>query len=276
MSEFEIKDREFNTISTMIHNLCGINLHLGKKELVRARLSKRLRLLKLKSFSDYIDYISNDPKKEEFTIMVDLLSTNLTSFFRERTHFDFLKNDIIPLWGQKKENNEIRIWSAGCSSGEELYTLAIVVKEAHDLLKGKDIKILGTDISTRMLKTAKEGIYSGDRIKKIPTDMRQKYFSKVRDDKSPYYSVKPALRELVRIGRLNLLSEWPMKKQFDMIMCRNVMIYFDKPTQNEVINRFWKILKHEGYLMVGHSESLAGVKHMFSYVRPTIYKKNIH
>lgn len=273
MREFEIKEKEFNHISSMVHELCGINLHVGKKELVKSRLSKRLRSLGINDFGEYIKYIENDISKDEFTTMVDLLSTNLTSFYRENNHFNYVAKILIPDWNQNLKDREIKIWSAGCSSGEEPYTLAIVVKEAGNILKSKDVKILATDISTRMLDTAKSGIYTEERLKNIPMDIRRKYFLKGSDKLSKYYSVKPDLKELIGFGRLNLLGDWPMTSRFDLIFCRNVMIYFDKPTQGKLVNRFWNILKPGGILMVGHSESLTGITHNFKYVQPTIYRK---
>ena len=271
--EFEIKEKEFKHISSLVYDSYGINLHVGKKELVRARLSKRLRTLGLTNFKEYIDYMERDSTKVEFTNMIDLLSTNLTNFFREDDHFKFLKKTLIPEWSNGINSRSIRIWSAGCSSGEEPYTIAIVIRRAMDILKGKDIKILATDISTRMLEVARNGIYSEDRLKTIPKDMRRKFFLKGNGESSNNYSVRKELREMVKLGRLNLLDEWPMKGQFELIFCRNVMIYFDKPTQGKLINRFWNILKPGGILMVGHSESLTGIQHSFKYIQPTVYRK---
>ncbi len=271
--DIEIDEKEYNYISTLIHNLCGINLHDGKKELVRARLSKRLRILGLGSFKQYIKYVEDDATKEEFSNMVDALSTNLTSFFREEKHFEFLRDNVIPEWSNNKTNQTIKIWSAGCSSGEELYTIAIVLHEAENLLKKKQVKILATDISSRMLEVARKAGYKKDRITKIPKDIQRKYFLKGDNGFSDHYLVKPVLRDMVTISRLNLLGGWPMKGKFDLIFCRNVMIYFDKPTQETLVNRYWDVLNPGGYLFIGHSESLTGVKHRFKYSQPTIYRK---
>ncbi len=271
--DIEIDEKEYNYISTLIHNLCGINLHDGKKELVRARLSKRLRILGLGSFKQYIKYVEDDATKEEFSNMVDALSTNLTSFFREEKHFEFLRDNVIPEWSNNKTNQTIKIWSAGCSSGEELYTIAIVLHEAENLLKKKQVKILATDISSRMLEVARKAGYKKDRITKIPKDIQRKYFLKGDNGFSDHYLVKPVLRDMVTISRLNLLGGWPMKGKFDLIFCRNVMIYFDKPTQETLVNRYWNVLNPGGYLFIGHSESLTGIKHRFKYSQPTIYRK---
>ena len=271
--DIEIDEKEYNYISTLIHNLCGINLHDGKKELVRARLSKRLRILGLGSFKQYIKYVEDDATKEEFSNMVDALSTNLTSFFREEKHFEFLRDNVIPEWSNNKTNQTIKIWSAGCSSGEELYTIAIVLHEAENLLKKKQVKILATDISSRMLEVARKAGYKEDRITKIPKDIQRKYFLKGDNGFSGHYLVKQVLREMVTRSRLNLLGDWRMKGKFDLIFCRNVMIYFDKPTQETLVNRYWNVLNPGGYLFIGHSESLTGIKHRFKYSQPTIYRK---
>ena len=215
----------------------------------------------------------NDSTNEEISLMIDALSTNLTSFFREEKHFNFLKNSLIPEWSADKDDN-IRIWSAGCSSGEEPYTIAIIIQEASNILNIENIKILATDISTKMTMRAKKGSYEEERLKKIPLPVLRKYFLRGTEKLSTYYSLKPIVRNMVTIGKLNLLDKWPMKGKFNLIFCRNVMIYFDKSTQERLINRYENLLKPNGFLFVGHSESLTGVKHNLKYVQPTIYQKN--
>jgi len=269
---YELKENEFKKISSIIYDTCRISLHNGKKELVQARLSKRLRKLGMLNFKKYLSFVESN--REEFTIMVDYLSTNLTSFFREPQHFEFLKKEVFPFFITEKVKR-LRIWSAGCSSGEEPYSLAILIKEYFENARSMDSLVLGTDISTRMLKAARDGVYTQSRLKNVPESVKTKHFVKLNNGDMPLYRIKPEVQNLVRIRYLNLMDSWPMKGPFDVIFCRNVMIYFDKKTQNELINRFHGILKAGGILIVGHSESLAGIEHDFKYVRPTIYMKKL-
>ena len=271
--KIELKDNEFLHISQLIHGLCGINLHDGKKELVQARLGKRLRKLGLSNFGEYISRIEDDSTNMELTMMVDLLSTNLTSFFREENHFLYLKECVVSEWRNRGKGDRVRIWSAGCSSGEEPYTIAIVVRNALNDRDELDVRLLATDISTRMLVIADAGSYRQDRLQSVSPELKQKYFMKRGRGDDGIYTVRPEIRDMVTIRRLNLLGDWPMKGKFDVIFCRNVMIYFDKPTQERLVNRYYEILKPEGHLFIGHAEGLSGVKHKFAYVRPTIYRK---
>lgn len=266
-----LSDREFRIISEMIYDLCRINLHLGKKELVQARLNKRLRKLGLDSYKDYLKYVENDESGQELTNMVDILSTNLTYFFRESDHFDYIKDNVFKKIDPTRDS-KLRIWSAGCSSGEEAYTLAMVLREYVPGVDKMDALILASDISTRMLAVAREGIYRDVRFKDTPASLRNKYFELIESDEDgKVFRAKSELLRLVRFRYLNLMNEWPMQGKFDIIFCRNVMIYFDKKTQGELVNRFFEVLKPGGVFIVGHSESLTGITHRFRYVRPTIY-----
>jgi len=271
-----LSEGDFRKISNIIHKHCGINLHNGKKELVRARLAKRLRLGKFETFPEYIKHVLEDKTGREFSILVDSLSTNLTSFFREAQHFEFLQNTFLPALleqKRKKHNFKIRAWSAGCSSGEEPYSMAIALLEAIHGQGRWDIKILATDISTRMLEVAKTGIYDAERVKPIPSKQKQKYLALHRVNGQKMLEVSKPLRDAVIFNYLNLMSDWPIKGPLDFIFCRNVMIYFDKPTQSCLINRFWDLLDSGGILFTGHSESLTGIEHKFKYIQPTIYMK---
>ncbi|MBW8038798.1 MAG: protein-glutamate O-methyltransferase CheR [Planctomycetes bacterium] len=271
-----LSDRDFRKISDLVYKHCGINLHTGKKELVRARLAKRLRLGKFKTFQQYMKHVLKDKTGKEFSVLVDSLSTNLTSFFREAQHFEFLRSQFLPAMleqKRKKHNFKIRAWSAGCSSGEEPYSMAITLLEA---VKGKgrwDTKVLATDISTSMLEIAKTGIYDSERIKPVPSLQKQKYLVSHRKNKQKVFEVRKCLRDDVIFTYLNLMNDWPIKGPLDFIFCRNVMIYFDKTTQECLINRFWDLLDSGAVLFTGHSESLTGVKHKFKYIQPTIYMK---
>ena len=274
-AEIPLSDSEFRDLSELLYKTCGIALHDGKKDLVRARLSKRMRSLGIPTVSAYLRRCLDDATGQEMTMLIDQLSTNLTSFFRERAHFDFLTDRFIPSLFEKKENDRrIRVWSAGCSSGEEPYSLAITLLEC---LKGRgdwDVKILATDISTRVLRTAMDGAYAADRVASVPEPLRRTYFTTPpRGAEPPRYQVAAAVRRLIQFRHLNLMTPWPFTGPFDFIFCRNVMIYFDKPTQQTLVGRYCDCLDRGGLLFTGHSESLAGITHRFRYVAPTIYVK---
>ena len=272
----ELTDGQFNRISNLVKDLAGINLHDGKKELVKARLNKRLRTLGLKTFDQYIEYLRNDDGGSEIVLMLDAISTNLTSFFRENTHFNYLNETILPRVvanAHRTGNKRLRIWSAGCSSGEEPYTIAICLRENVPAPDSWDVRLLATDLSTRVLDRAVTGVYGEQRIKSVSRHIRAKYFSQIERQPDPLYKVNGSLRGWITFGRLNLMEPWPMRGPFDVIFCRNVMIYFDKDTQNRLVNRFWDLLGQGGTLLIGHSESLTGVKHNFRYVQPTVYEK---
>lgn len=274
--DFALSDSQFNRISELVYKHCGINLCDGKKELVRSRLVKRLRLLEIDSFKEYIDYALNDTTDGEFCTMIDSISTNLTSFFREKQHFDFLTASFLPSLMAKRSkagNQKIRAWSAGCSSGEEPYTIAITLLDAFAGKGNWDTKILATDISTKIVEKAKAGIYDKQRIESLTLNQKQKYMKTSRIDGQLNYQVSPILKSIITFGYLNLMKEFPFKGPFDFIFCRNVMIYFDKPTQEKLIHKFWNVLNPGGILFTGHSESLTGVKHNYKYLLPTIYQK---
>jgi len=269
-------EKEFRHISDLVYEHCGINLHEGKKELVRARLAKRLREGRFNSFSEYIQHVLDDPTGREFSILVDSLSTNLTKFFREDQHFAYLSSQLLPRIITSKQRGgrcRIRAWSAGCSSGEEPYSIAITLLES---IQGKgrwDVKLLATDVSTRILERAKKGVYERDRIEPISLPLRNRYLIHRRDGAQEAYEVGSVLRELIVFRYLNLMQDWPIRGPLDFIFCRNVMIYFDKPTQERLVNRFYDLLGPGGVLFTGHSESLTGIEHAFKYVQPTIYMK---
>jgi len=269
--QMTLSDREFNQISDLVKNVCGINLHDGKKELVKARLSKRMRQLKLTSFQQYIDYVQRESDRE-ITTMLDILSTNLTYFFREPRHLDYLRDVVVPQ-AVKSSTRRMRIWSAGCSSGEEPYSIAMVLRESIPDLRSWDAAILATDLSTQVLATAMEGVYGEARFRDVPRGLIGKYFTTVRTKPQRQYKTADALRGLIHFARLNLMESWPMHGPFDVIFCRNVMIYFDKPTQGRLVRRYFDILCPGGLLMLGHSESLTGVDHPFRYVQPATYRR---
>jgi chemotaxis protein methyltransferase CheR len=267
----ELTPAQFVQIGRLLYQLCGITLRAGKESLVRGRLSKRLTDLGLDNFDDYLAYLETDTSERERVTMIDALTTNKTSFFRENQHFDYLRQRILPLL--RGSQRPLRFWSAGCSSGEEPYTLAMICHEEFPDVERRDIRILATDISTRILAVARQAVYEQEALGDLPVQMLQRYFTLVRRQPTPAYQVKETVRTLVRLARLNLMAQWPMQGPFEVILCRNVMIYFDKPTQERLVQRFWELLTPGGYLFVGHSESLTVGTHTFRYVQPAVYLK---
>jgi len=271
----ELTEDEFEAISRQVKRLAGINLHAGKKELIKARLNKRLRKLGLDSFEQYMEYIRSDATGNELVAMLDALCTNLTSFFRESEHFDYLARVVLPALAARgpDEPRRLRIWSAGCATGEEAYSIAITVREVLGDLRGWDAGILATDLSVGAVQTACRGVYPAKRVESVPPQIRARYFELVATRPERRYHVVDELRRCMCLARLNLMDAWPMRGRFDAVFCRNVMIYFDKAPQALLIERFWQVLEPGGTLFVGHSESLTGVRHRFRYVAPTIYER---
>jgi chemotaxis protein methyltransferase CheR len=267
----ELTRPQFEKISGWVYSSTGIKLGEGKEGLVKSRLLKRLRLLNLEDFNCYVEFVENDSTGREITAMIDVLTTNKTSFFRESQHFEFLRDCILQ--DLLASHRRIRIWSAGCSSGEEPYSIAILLREAVPEIDRRDIRILATDINTSILARAREGVYEQDAVHDIPSLLLQKYFTLTSCKPTRLYSINNCVRDLVRLAQLNLMDEWPMRGPFEVIFCRNVMIYFDKPTQRCLVQRFWKILELGGHLFVGHSESLTGSCPGFRYVKPATYVK---
>jgi chemotaxis protein methyltransferase CheR len=270
----ELRDTEFEKISQLVYSHCGIHLHDGKKELVKARLSKRIREGNFPSFADYYDYVKTGDGTDEFIAMIDSLSTNLTSFFREDGHFRALSRIVPALLREESRRSKprLRFWSAGCSTGEEPYTIAITALEASHGLNA-ELQILATDISTKVLKKAEQSIYHADRVKAIPPDLLKKYFQIGQGNWAGHYRLKKDVRSLVSFQRFNLMDPMAAGDPFDAIFCRNVMIYFDKKTQEGLVNRFYNKLAKGGYLFIGHSESLTGLNHAFKYLEPSLYRK---
>jgi chemotaxis protein methyltransferase CheR len=269
LSTPQLTSGQFDRIRKLLHDLCGINLVPGKEGLVKTRLTKRLRALRLRNFEAYLEHLELNPN--EVSTMVDFLTTNKTSFFREIHHFNYLRDCFLP--ALKAKPCRMRFWSAGCSSGEEPYSVAILLREELPESARSDIRILATDISTRMLQRAREASYEEDVIQDVPPLWRQKYFECVIPREPRLYRLRSDICQIVRLARLNLMDSWPMKGPFDVILCRNVMIYFDKPTQERLVKRFWDLLAPGGLLLVGHSESLTTFPHDFHYAQPAVYVK---
>jgi chemotaxis protein methyltransferase CheR len=274
--EYDLPDRLFKQFSMLVYEQCGINLHEGKKALLQARLNKRLRLTGIGSYEEYFKFITSGGNPGEFVHFLDSISTNLTYFFRESQHFDFLDQVALPeliAKKQKDRDSKIRIWSAGCSTGEEPYSLAMCVLAHLPEITRWDFRILATDISTRVLNAASRGIYSEEKIQKVPPALRQANFQKISSTNGkPDFEIAPHVKRVITFHRLNFKEPYSFKGLFDFIFCRNVMIYFDKETQGELVNRMAGFLSPGGYFFVGHSESLTGLAHKLSYVRPAIYR----
>ncbi len=271
--QYEFSDSDFNYFRKIADRLTGIHLADNKKELVYGRVTRRLRALRLQSFSDYIALLeSGDVNElEQFTNMI---TTNLTSFFREMHHFDFLTQDVVPtLMKNKPRGSRIRIWSAGCSTGEEPYSIAMALRESVPGLSGWDVKILATDLDSEVLAHGAAGVYTVDRVNGIRSVYLDKYFDKGRGPNAGKVRVKEEVRNMITFRRLNLMEDWPMKGPMDVIFCRNVVIYFDKPTQTRLFAKFSNILADDGRLFVGHSEALYKVTDKFELLGKTVYKK---
>lgn len=274
--EMDLSESDFRNFTALIYEKSGINLHKGKRELLKARLAKVLRQFDFRSVGEYYDYLMRDTSGDAFIPLLDVISTNLTAFLREPKHFEFLAETVIPevfSQGGTRNSGPIRIWCAGCSSGEEAYSIAMTMLEALPENRHRDLRILGTDISTRMLQLAERGVYEAARVEKVPYGMRRQCFQKGVNRWSGFYRVKPHVRNLVRFQRLNFIEPFSFTDPFDIVFCRNVMIYFDKQTQERLVNRFYEVIQGAGYLFIGHSESLTGVAHRFRYVRPSVYRK---
>ena len=269
-TEFRFNQSDFRFIADFIGTRTGIVLGDVKRDLVYGRLAKRIRQLGLSSFSEYCDLLASD-QDEEIEYCVNALTTNLTAFFREPHHFRRLEEQVIPDLMERKQDRELRIWSAGCSTGEEAYSIACT---AHNCLpQDWDIKVLATDLDTNVLNTAAAGVYKLDRLAGVDQKLLQRYFLKGTGSRAGMVRIKPEIRGLIHFQRLNLLDPWPMKKCFDIIFCRNVVIYFNKDTQRTLFGRFADQLHKSSYLFIGHAETLHNVSERFELTGNTIYRR---
>ncbi|MBE0439846.1 MAG: protein-glutamate O-methyltransferase CheR [Gammaproteobacteria bacterium] len=272
--EFDMSDASFERIRRFVSEKTGIVLTEAKKDMVYGRLSKRIRKGRFNTFDEFCDALeAGDEEEQEF--MINAITTNLTAFFREKHHFDFLANTVIPeLIIKNRISKRIRIWSAGCSTGEEPYSIAMILKQSIPNIEQWDIKILATDLDANVVAHGKAGIYRADRITGIEERYIKKWFKYGKGDNADSVKVSPELQSLITFKRLNLLHEWPMRGPFDVIFCRNVVIYFDKDTQKLLFDRYADILAAEAHLFIGHSESLYKVTTRFDNLGHTIYRKN--
>lgn len=269
----EIYQKEFEQLSCFVKSHYGINLTEKKKALVMGRLQNVLNENSFKSFAEYYDYIVSDKTGEAVVTLIDKITTNHTYFMRETDHFFYFRDKVLPCLIKTIKNRDLRIWSAGCSTGEEPYTLAMLLDEFLGTDKKLwDSKILATDISSKVLDTAVKGIYGDEEISPLPAGWRLNYFNKLGDGNS---KLTDRIKNEVIYRRFNLMDEeFPFKRKFHVIFCRNVMIYFDNKTKHDLVNKFFNIMEDGGYLFIGHSESLNRNETPFKYVMPAVYRKD--
>lgn len=270
----EISSDELSEILALVKSITGITMNDSKRQLIMRRLNGRLKALKLGSYREYIDRLKSGDAGESLEFS-NAVTTNLTSFFRELHHFEFLTEKILPEIIRKKNTTDkkLRIWSAGCSTGEEPYSIAMTLSNMIRDFNQWDIKILATDIDSNVLQTSKDGKYDLQRVEKIPKKMLHRWFNHSSKNKDGIYTACSELKSLIKFNRLNLMEAWPMKGEFDVVFCRNVIIYFDKATQRTLVDRYADIVADGGYLMLGHSETLLNVSTRFKLIGKTIYRK---
>lgn len=269
---FNFTDKDFNFIRNLVGERTGIVLSDAKRDMVYGRLSRRLRQLDLSDFSTYCNMLSDGDSQEliEFT---NAITTNLTSFFREPHHFEFLKEKLLPELMRDNPRRRLRIWSAGCSSGEEPYSIAMVVREVMPSNSGWDVRILATDLDSNMVKRASEGIYTEERVNGMSMSRMKRWIRKGRAENADMIKMANELQDIITFKELNLMHDWPMSGPFDFMFCRNVVIYFNKDTQRTLFDRYANLVKDGGHLFIGHSESLYKVCDRFQLLGQTIYRK---
>lgn len=271
-----LTEKEFQRLAEFVTSNWGIKLPPAKKVMLEGRLRRRLAALNFSTYSEYCDYLfDSENNHSEALEMIDFVSTNKTDFFRESDHFRFLQENVLPDILSRLDNETLNIWSAGCSSGEEPYTLAMVIKEFQHDYGRFPVKILASDISQRVLQHAKLAIYKEEKIAPIPLTLRKKYLLRSKDPKNNQVRFVPEIRKMVQFNRVNLmqLDDYNLGGKFQVIFCRNVIIYFDRANQEKLVQCFYDRLDHEGYLFMGHSEALPGLKVPFKTVAPMVYQK---
>jgi chemotaxis protein methyltransferase CheR len=253
--EYVLTDKQFSLIATLVRSESGINLTEAKRDLVYSRLVKRLRRLQMADFGDYIDFVGSSGGNEERRELISAITTNVTNFFREPHHFEHLGTTVMPALADSLTRGEsVRLWSAGCSDGREPYTIACTLLKAFPEAARYNVKILASDIDHNSLEKAKEGRYSAEMVSRMPPAIRDRYFKRSGDSAE----ASQQLRDLIAFRSLNLLNDWPFKQKFDVIFCRNVLIYFEQNLQAQIFSRFCSVLKPGGHLYIGHSERVSG------------------
>ncbi len=268
----KITEKEFTKLAKYIQEHYGIFLKREKKQLLIGRLHLELQKYGFKSFSEYYQYLISDKSGRAAETLINKVSTNHTFFMREPGHYFFFRDEVLPFLKEHSKDRDLRIWSAGCSTGEEPYTLAMIIDEFFGKEKlSWDTKILATDISEEALETAKAGIYKKDNISRLPAIWVLNYFTKLGQED---YEIKGRIKKEVIYRRFNLMErQFPFRKKFHVIFCRNVMIYFDQRTKAGLVQKFYNSLIRGGYLFIGHSESLSGIHSGFKYIMPAVYRK---
>jgi chemotaxis protein methyltransferase CheR len=267
--------REFESFGRFIQSEFGIKMPPGKKTMLESRLAKRLRSLGMRSYKEYKEYLFSLKGLEiEMPHLIDAVTTNKTEFFREAKHFEILSGEILPAWyAEHRGRKPFTVWSAGCSTGEEPYTLAMVLCEFQEAHPDFRFQVLGTDISQEVLQRAKRAVYPEERSRGIPEELRRKYVLRSKDRSKGLIRIAPELRSLVAFRELNLMGELGFRERFEAIFCRNVIIYFERPIQESLFGKITACLTQGGHLFIGHSETLNGMDVPLRQVRPTVYTK---
>ena len=269
--EFKFTKKDFDELRKLSNAYTGIIVSDDKFDMYYARLSKRLRTLHLNSFKEYVEYLKNNDASE-FTPFINSITTNLTSFFRENHHFEYMKQTILPAVSVSG-SGAIKVWSAGCSTGEEAYSISIVLADYYKNKFSYSAKIFASDIDTTVLATAALGVYDESKLKNIDNACIKKWFLKGKDKKKGFVRVKKQLQDIISFSQVNLIMDWPIKEKFNVIFCRNVIIYFDKPTKISLLSRLIDQLTPGGFLILGHSESVQGLTDRLKTVGKTMYQK---
>jgi chemotaxis protein methyltransferase CheR len=273
LREFEFGDDDFEALRTLVKQITGINLSDQKRELIYGRLARRLRALQLKSFAEYRDLLDRDGG-QEIVQFCNAITTNLTAFFREPHHFDYLREHVLlPLANSTAAGRRLRIWSAGCSTGEEPYSLGMTILETFPDLRGIDVRILATDLDSDVLERGKRGVYTEDRLKNLSPQRRARFFTESRDGEGLAYEASAELKSLITFKQLNLMHALPMRGPLQVVFCRNVVIYFDKDTQRELFGRVSQLQGRGDLLFLGHSESLFKVTEDYTLIGKTVYRR---
>lgn len=272
----ELSESDFQVFSRFIYAEYGIKMPPIKRIMLQGRLLKRIRELNMSSYSEYKEFFfSKEGQEKELLHFLNVVTTNKTDFYREPVHFNFMNDTVLPAFRNQNQNGTpFKVWSAGCSSGEEPYTISVVLNEYERFNPLFRYEILGSDISTQMLEKAAKGVYQANKLITVPMELKKRYFLKSKDPNNQTVRVHPLLQKNMRLTYLNLMDQsYSVKEMFDVIFCRNVLIYFDRPTQEKVINKLCLQLKPGGYFFIGHSESLSGMDVPLDHIKPTIFRK---
>lgn len=271
----QLSERDFKRLSSFIERELGIKMPAAKKVMLESRLARRIRIHSLNTYEEYVDLVfSEKGARTELIHMIDAVTTNKTDFFREADHFDYLLNTLLPS-RSAPPGAVFNIWSAGCSTGEEPYTMAMVLEEHRRADPSFKYSVHATDISTKVLSTAVNGVYEEEKVSVVPMDYKKRYLLRSKDPAKRVVRIRPELRSRMHFERLNLMDEvFHLPHAFDVIFCRNVIIYFDRQTQEQLLEKFHHQLKDGGYLFLGHSETMTGMHVSFRSVAPTVYRKD--